>query len=412
MRYFEIEYIHNNKRQKYICEAKDRFDALHSAKISGVMVKIKEIPTPKKRHFNTLKDGLLQKIFTPKMDLQTLAVSFRQLSVMANAGISIHQGVKEVLRSTDNRRLKEVFEKINDDLNAGSSLTKSMLPFKDLLKDVSIAMIELGENTGKMGESLGKLADILDEINTNQQRFKKALRYPMMVIIAIIMAFSILMIYVVPKFKSIFEKFNSELPIPTKILLQIEHITNHYGWLILSTFFAFILILRYFYTKNGKVKKWFDRHILRVYIVGDMIFYLSMSRFWLILTELVRAGIPIADSIDSALLSVSNSFIKKRLNGIKISIERGVSLTEAFKETSLHESMLLQMIQAGERSGNLDLMFAHVTSHFETRFNNLIENISSYIEPIFIAIIALMVTLLASGVLMPMWDMARAVKGG
>ncbi|MBP6325253.1 MAG: type II secretion system F family protein, partial [Sulfurospirillum sp.] len=150
--------------------------------------------------------------------------------------------------------------------------------------------------------------------------------------------------------------------------------------------------------------------ILKVYLIGDIIFYATLSRFTLVFTELIRAGIPIADALDTSLLTLDNTHLKKRLSAIKISVQRGVSLTEAFRDTGLLEGMLLQMIQAGEQSGTLDKMLEKVTQYLKSRFNQIIDNIASYIEPILLGFIAGMVLLMALGIFMPMWDMAKAVK--
>jgi general secretion pathway protein F/MSHA biogenesis protein MshG len=285
-----------------------------------------------------------------------------------------------------------------------------MMNFRYQLGDVTIAMVELGESTGNMAESLAKLAEILEEIETNRQKFKKALRYPITVIVAIGIAFTILMVYVVPKFKSIFEKFKAELPLPTKILLFLENIINQYGWYILISIIAFIVIVKYLLKTSENFKKNFDIYILKVYLIGKITFYATLSRFTLVFTELIRAGIPIADALDTALLTLDNVELKRRLSAVKISVSRGVSLTEAFRDTKLFEGMLIQMIHAGEQSGTLDQMLEKVTDYFKSRFNDIIDNIASYIEPILLAFIACMVLLMALGIFMPMWDMAQAVK--
>lgn len=271
-------------------------------------------------------------------------------------------------------------------------------------------MVDLGESTGNMAESLEKLAEILEEIEENRQKFKKALRYPITVVVAIAIAFSILMIYVVPKFKDIFSKFKAELPLPTKILLAMESLVNNYGGYLLAGIFLTIVLIKYLLSNNDAFKKQFDQHILKVYLIGDIIFYSTLSRFCLVLTELIRAGIPIADALDTSLLTLENSHLKKRLAAVKISVQRGISLTEAFRDTDIFEGMLIQMIQAGEQSGTLDKMLDKVTQYYKNRFSLIIDNIASYIEPILLAFIAGMVLLMALGIFMPMWDLAKAVK--
>jgi general secretion pathway protein F len=400
------------KKTKTIIKSPDRKDAIAIAKnkVPGIILNIKETSAPLEDQFRSFKNELLGTFVRKKIKMTSLIAAIRQLSVMTNAGISIHDSVKEVANATVDKALKTIFQNVNDDLNSGLSLTQSLMSYREDVGDVSIAMVELGESTGNMAESLEKLAEILEEIEENRQKFKKALRYPITVVIAIAIAFTILMVYVVPKFKDIFSKLKAELPLPTKILLFMENIINNYGFYLLGGIILTIVLIKYLLNNNEEFKKNFDQYILKVYLIGDIIFYATLSRFCLVFTELIRAGIPIADALDTSLLTLENTHLKKRLSAVKISVQRGVSLTESFRDTGLFEGMLIQMIQAGEQSGTLDKMLEKVTLYFKSRFNQIIDNIASYIEPILLGFIAAMVLLMALGIFMPMWDMAKAVK--
>jgi type II secretory pathway component PulF len=331
---------------------------------------------------------------------------------MTNAGIPIHDSVKEVGLSAADDKLRAIFSKIDEDLNAGLSLTTSASAFREELGDVSIAMIELGESTGNLSDALKKLADILEEVHENKKRFKKALRYPMTVITAIIIAFVILMVKVVPVFKDVFAGLGANLPLPTRILLGMQEAINDYGWYILAGLIALYAFARHAYKTNAQFHAQFDRFLLKVYLIGKIVFFSNMHRFMLILSELIRAGIPIVEALDTALLTVNNTAIQEKLSFVKISVQRGISLTESFRETALLENMLIQMIQAGEQSGTLDTMLGKVTDYYNSRFSEIIDNISSYIEPILLLCIGAMVLMLALGIFLPMWELGAAVKGG
>ncbi|MDD3342520.1 MAG: type II secretion system F family protein [Sulfurospirillaceae bacterium] len=412
MKYFEVNYLFKGQKSKTIVKSPNKHDAIAIAKIKlpGVILNVKEISAPLEDQLSTFKNQLLGSLTKKKIKMPSLIAAMRQLSVMTDAGISIHDSVKEVASATVDKTLQEIFNSVNDDLNSGHSLTQAMMAYRNELGDVTIAMIELGESTGNMAESLEKLSEILEEIEENRQKFKKALRYPITVVIAISIAFSILMIYVVPKFKDIFLKLKAELPLPTKILLFMENLINNYGIYLLIVIVGTIIFVKYMLRNNENFKKGFDQYILKVYLIGDIIFYATLSRFTLVFTELIRAGIPIADALDTALLTLDNTYLKRKLSAVKISVQRGISLTESFRDTGLFEGMLIQMIQAGEHSGTLDKMLEKVTNYFKSRFNDIIDNIASYIEPILLGFIAAMVLLMALGIFMPMWDMAKAVK--
>ncbi len=408
----EVEYNAKGARKKMFLQASDKVQAnnLMKQRVGGTIVKRGETQVVA----NTGGDFKAQvsRMLGGSGRVRTLPLvaSIRQLSVMTNAGISIHDSIKEVARAAEDKTLKEIFSAMNDDLNAGLSLTESTEKFRGQLGDVVVAMVSLGEATGNMAESLAKLAAMLQELWENQRKFKKAMRYPMILMIVMAIAFSVLMMYVVPKFREIFEELGADLPLPTRILLGIESALNNYGIFVLAGIIGTIIALRWAYRNNPEFKKGFDKTILKVYLFGKIIFFSTMSRFMLIFTELVRAGIPIADALDTSVLMVDNHTLKEKLSTVKIAVQQGVSLTEAFNNTGLYESMLIQMISAGEQAGNLDKMLGNVTDYYKEKFDDIIDNISSYVEPIMLFFMAGMVLLLALGIFMPMWDLGKAVK--
>ena len=411
MKFYEIEYIKDGKRQKMSLKANSKNDVKNRANIQGMIVKIKETQVSSiNNDFLDLQEKFNKIFSSSKVKIPALVATIRQLSVMANAGISIHDGIKETANATEDKRLKTIFQTLDEDLNQGASLTQSIENFQEELGDVTVAMVRLGESTGNMADALSKLASILQEVWDNQQKFKKAIRYPITGICSIILAFIVLMTSVVPQFREIFSQLNADLPLPTKILLNIEYIMSNYGIYIIVVLIAFAFLLKKQYSNDENFRDKVDKYLLKVYLVGKIIFFANMSRFNLIFTELVRAGLPIADALDTAVVTVSNQDIRNKLTAVKVLVGRGISLTEAFRQTGLYEGMLIQMIGAGEQSGSLDDMTQKVTDYYRVKFNDIIDNISNYIEPILLIFIATMVLLLALGIFMPMWDMAKAVK--
>lgn len=414
MKFFEVEYMANGRRQKMTLKANNRSEAQAIAKTknAGVVVKVGETKNvPLEEQFADLINKVSTFFGGSKIKINNLIAAFRQLSVMTNAGISIHDSIKEVSKSTEDKRLKAIFATLNDDLNQGQSLTDAITKFKGELGDVVIAMVKLGESTGNMSESLHKLSEILQEVWENQRKFKKALRYPIIVMSAMAIAFVILMLFVVPQFREIFEQLGANLPVPTVILLSIESALSNYGLYILAGFIATIYAIKYMYKQNDDFKYKFDKFMLKVYLINKIIFYSTMNRFNLIFTELVRAGIPIADALETATLTVENQDIHDKLATIRLAVSRGVSLTEAFRDTQLYESMLIQMLSAGEKGGAIDAMLEKITDYYKAKFSDLVDNISSYVEPIMLLFMAGMVILLALGIFMPMWDLGNAVQG-
>ncbi|CUU68474.1 type II secretion system F family protein [Campylobacter hyointestinalis] len=413
MKIYEIEQMINFKRTKVIIKADSLNQARNLAKEqnNGLILKAHEISSiPLDAQIEQIKEQLTKFFLNSKIKIPNLVALVRQISVMSNAGISIHDCIKEAVSSTSDKKLRGIFENVSIDLNAGMSLTESLKKYEYELGHIFIAMIRLGEEGGNLSEALKKLADILQEVWDNQKKFKKAIRYPITVIVAIIIAFVLLMVVVVPKFREIFEQLNATLPLPTIILLNIEYVLSNFGLYILGGIIVSIFLIKKFYKSNSEFKFLSDKYLLKVYLIGDIIYLATMHRFNLVFSELVKAGIPVANALDDACLTIQNSYIKDKMSNVKISVQQGNSLNSAFRDTKLYESMLIQMISAGEKSGSLDSMLEKVTDYYKDKFDNIIDNISSYVEPILLVFIACAVILLGLGIFMPMWDMTNAVK--
>ncbi len=413
MKYYQVTMMVRGSRENILLKAKDRADAISKVKrdYQGTLLKIKEVSAPIDATIKEFFSQFRSTVANRKVQPKNLIAAIRQLAVMTNAGISVHDALNEIANATNDAKLKTILTQASESINSGLSLSDTFKRYRYDVGGITLAMIELGEQTGNMADALSSLADILEEIQENVQKFKKAMRYPMITLGAMAIAFTILIMVVVPKFKAIFEKFNAELPLPTKILLGIEHVLSNYGLLVLGGLIFFIVLIIYLYRNNEEFKYKTDKLMLKTYLIKDIIFFATLNRFSIVFTELVHAGIPIADALDTATGMIDNAVMKEKLEAVKVSVSRGVSLTEAFKDTGVFENMIIQMISAGESSGQLDNMMRKVTDYYRMRFNYILDNMSSYIEPIMLAIIAGLVLLLALGIFLPMWDMARAIKG-
>jgi general secretion pathway protein F len=413
MKYFVVTILSKGKKNEYGLYAEHKKEAQYLAKIkySGMILKATEASPPLEDQFKKLKDTFLSNIKKKKLKQDMLIAAIRQLAVMANAGISIHDSLHEIADATTDATLKEVLSTMAEDINAGHSLSKSAAKFSYQLGTLSLAMIELGEKTGNMAEALHKLADMLEEIRRNIIKFKKAMAYPRNVMIAMAVAFTILISYVVPQFKTIFEQLGAELPMPTLILLFLEHLFNTYGIYVLAGIFVFIFAFRYMLDHNRAFKYKWHQTLLKTYLIKNIIKFSTLSRFTLVFSELVRAGIPVAEALETSTAMIDSLPLQERLLIVRSAVEKGGSLHSGLKETALFENMITQMISAGESSGQLDAMLQKVMEYYKMRFDAIIDGLSEAIEPIMLFMIAAMVILLALGIFLPMWEMGNAVQG-
>ncbi|MDY0120361.1 MAG: type II secretion system F family protein [Sulfurimonas sp.] len=413
MKYYIATVLTKGKKEQIPLYAKDRKEANDFAKLkhAGIIIKVVEATEPLDAQLKRFKANFLQNIKKRKIKPDSLIAAIRQLAVMTNAGISIHDSLNEIANSTEDESLKFVFGKIADDINSGHSLSQSMENFRFELGNLTIAMVQLGEKTGNIDEALYSLANMLEEIRANVVKFKKAMAYPRNVMIAMAIAFTVLISYVVPQFKDIFEELGAELPLPTQILLTLEYVFNNYGPYVLAILFIAFVTFKYLINNYTHIRFGWHKFLLRTYLIKSLIMYSTLSRFTLVFSELIRAGIPIAEALDTAISMIDNLPLKQKLLSVRMSVEKGSPLNHGLKETGLFENMILQMVSAGEDSGTLDTMIGKVAEYYKMKFDAIIDGLSEAIEPIMLLLIAAMVILLALGIFLPMWDMGSAVQG-
>lgn len=413
MKYFVATILTKGKKEQIGMYAEDRKQAneLVKLKYSGIILKVSEETEPLEAQFKRFKTDLLSNVRKRKIKQDSLIASIRQLAVMTNAGISIYDSLSEISRSTTDETLKLVFGKLAEDINSGHSLSKSMNNFRFELGNLAIAMVQLGEKTGNLDDALYSLANMLEEIRANVIKFKKAMAYPRNVMIAMAIAFVILISYVVPNFKTMFEKLNAELPLPTLILLKLEYLFNNFGLYVLAILFISFVVFKYLINNYKNIRYGWHEVLLRTYLIKNIIMFATLSRFTLVFSELIRAGIPIAEALDTSISMIDNLPLKNKLSSVRFAVEKGSALNVGLEDTKLFENMIIQMVSAGEESGTLDTMIGKVAEYYKMKFDAIIDGLSESVEPIMLFIIASMVLLLALGIFLPMWDMGNAVMG-
>jgi general secretion pathway protein F/MSHA biogenesis protein MshG len=412
MKYFQATIIMKGKKEVVSFKAEDRVDAIKTAKTkqNGIVVKVEEVPMPFEERMKVFTDIIKANFSKKKLDFEMFISATRQLATLTKAQISLKDSLDNISANTEDKLVQELFKKAADGIDSGLNLSTTFEEYQEYVGVLAVAMVKLGEQTGSLGESLDALADIYTNIHENRQKMKKAMRYPLMTLGAMGIAFTILIVYVVPKFKEIFEKLNTELPLPTKILLGLEYAFSNYGPVLIGIVIAIFIAHKFAYKTQKNYKYKFDTMLLKTYLIGNIVRYASISRFLLVLTELTKAGIPLVDALKIANGILENTFLKEKIETVIRNINQGVSLTAALIEADLLDNVTLQMISSGEDSGELDTMLENASNYYKDKFNYIVDNIGAAIEPIMMAFIGGLVLLLALGIFMPMWDMASAAK--
>ena len=409
MAYFKIAYKMGKKRDSIVIEAPNKAAAMEAflEKKIGIFVKIEKVSKPFSWYFKELDEKFQNPIKDRPANLQQLIAILDQIAVMLDAGLPLNFVLDEAVKNQKDKMLKAIFEQIKQDIEGGKGFYASASRYKRQLGPITLSMIRLGEETGQLAESLQHLTSILQNILDNRQKFKKATRYPIFIMMAMIIAFTIVTIFVIPQFKSFFESSNMKLPLPTLFLLWLESSIRNYGPYILSGAILIAVTTAYLYKHNRHIRLILDKVLLKIIVIGKATLYAMISRFTYVFMVLTEAGIPMIEALDIADEIVENSYIKQRIALIPAAIEEGRSLYQGFEEAQLFENMVVEMVKAGETSGALGKMLEKASKVYQDRFNYIVDNIATLIEPILIAAIAGFVLTLALGIFLPMWNMVN-----
>jgi len=407
MKYFKINYKIAKKRDSIVIEAENKIEAMqkfYAMKI-GILVKMQEVAKPLSLRWKEYEAKFNNPIKKRAVDTERFIALLDQIAIMLDAGLPLNYVLAEAVKNEKDPMLKAIFLKINNDIEGGKGLYNAAKLFKEQLGYITLSMFKLGEETGQLAESITHLISILQNILDNRKKFKKATRYPLVIITAMAIAFTVVIVFVVPQFKSFFQESKMELPLPTQFLLWTEHAITAYGPYILGFAVILSLIINLLYKKNEKVRLFLDKFMLKIFIIGKATLNATISRFMYVFRVLVDAGIPMTEALNIASGIIENSYLKQKIDKISSAIEEGKSLHQGFAETEIFENMMVEMIKAGEVGGGLEKMLGKVTKIYKDRFDYIVDNIATLIEPILIAAIAGFVMVLALGIFLPMWNM-------
>jgi len=412
MKYYKVTFFYRGHKSEAVIKALNKAEAIIDAKklSKGLLVKVEEIPMPFEERLKILKDILYSRFLRKKLNYPSYISAIKQLAVLIKAGISLKDALEDIGENTKDALIKELFLEAAEAIDSGKSLTDAFAEYEEYVGGISLAMVRLGEQTGDLVMALESLADIYENMYENRRKMIKALRYPIITLIAIAVAFVFLILLVVPKFKAIFEQLHAQLPLPTRILLGIEHVLSTYGLEVLILIVVVVLVTIFFYRTSIDFKRKVDKVLLKTYLINKIINYATLHRFLLTLSSLIRSGIPLLDALKISEGIIGNEVIKDKIKVIIKGINQGRSFAEMLKEVDLVNFVALRMISAGEESGELDNMLESAAKYYEDKFQDVIDNMQAAIEPIMLTIIGGLVLLIALGIFLPMWDLANAAK--
>ena len=350
-------------------------------------------------------------LFEQKVGIDELIIFARQMYSLLKAGIPIIRAIKGLSENASHKRFQEILKDIAEQLEQGRNLSAAMAKYEKIFTRLTISVVVVGENTGKLDDVFLQLALYFEREQETRKRIKSALRYPTFVIIALVIAMFILNLFVVPVFTQMFERFNTELPIMTRVLIGTSDFFVNYWWALLIGIVAAIVMIKQYVNSEAGRLKW-DRIKLKLPVVGSIIERSLLSRYSRSFSMILRAGVPLTAGLSLTADAVDNAFMQQRIREMRQGIEKGESLLRVSKNSELFSTLVLQMVAVGEETGRLEPLLEESADYYEREVDFDLKSLTAKIEPILIGFVAVMVLVLALGIFTPMWNMMSAVKGG
>ena len=323
---------------------------------------------------------------------------------MIKAKIQVVEAFSALVDQTDNPNLKITLSEIRQKVNEGSSLAKALSDYPKIFDNVYINMVEAGETSGTLEVVLLKLADFTESQLQLKNKIKGAMTYPVVMMLAGGLMIGIIFVVVIPKITKIFINMKKELPIQTKICIWISNFLLHYWWaVIIGLIGAVITSINYIKTESGRFQ--FDKVVLKLPIVGEIVTMINVSRFCSTLATLLQSGVPILASMKIVSNLISNVHMKKAVDESRISISEGSSLTGPLIKSQLFPSMVTHMIKLGEKSGELEPMLKIVSENYEDQVNTKLSGLTSILEPIMMIVMGVVVAFIVFSVVVPLIDL-------
>lgn len=335
----------------------------------------------------------------------------RQMYTLLKAGVPILQSLRGLRETTRNPALARIIGSIGEALDSGLDLTSAFRRHDQVFSSLFISMVQIGETTGSLAESFLQLAQYLEREKETRDRIKQAMRYPMVVVIAIVAALIIINLFVIPAFAKVYAGFKAELPWATRILIATSTFTVQYWYGMLFALAAAVFgVSSYVRTPEGRYR--WHRLKLKLPLVGGVITNATLSRFARALAVTLRAGVSLVPGMTVVSRAVDNDYVGERVQQMRDGIERGETITRTAVTTGLFPSLVIQMLSVGENTGMIDDLLIEVADYYDREVDYDLKNLSTAIEPVLIAVIGVIVLILALGVFLPLWDLAKAARGG
>ncbi len=347
--------------------------------------------------------------FLPKVSQKEKTFLLRQLAIMVSSGIPVATALSLAGQQTSNQALRSSLRTITKDVEHGQAFSSSAARFPEIFDQVTIAMIKSGEASGQLEMVLGELADRSEQSVEFSNKVRNALLYPIFVIFVMIVVGIIMTTVIVPRLADLFQETNVALPWTTRTLVFISNSIIHYWVIILLVIAGLVWLVRaYVMTPSGREQYYQLQR--KIPVVSSLITNAYLVRFTLLLSMLIKAGVPLTDALKTVADSMTHQVWKRSLQAAQREVERGIPLSTALgRHTEIFPTTLTQMMAVGEQTGKLDSVLDTMSTFYETQTEAAIKAVTSLIEPVILLIVAFGVGFVVISVILPIYGLAEQI---
>lgn len=344
-----------------------------------------------------------------KIKPSDISIFSRQLATMIESGIPLVQSFDIMAKGQSNRKLKDLIEAIKYDIETGLTLSEALKKHPEHFNELFCNLVDAGEKSGSLDVMLDKVATYKEKIETIKKKIKKALTYPMAILVVAILVTAGLLIFVVPQFESLFKSFGADLPAMTKAVVSMSKFFQNYWYLIFGTIIGGVFAFIYAKKHSPNFAQNVDRTLLKIPVIGPILIKASIARYARTLSITFAAGLPLVEALKSVAGATGNIIYSKATDQIREEVSTGQQMNIAMDNTHLFPNMVIQMVAIGEESGALEKMLSKVADFYEEEVDNAVDSLSSLLEPIIMCILGVLVGGLVVAMYLPIFKLGSAI---
>ena len=344
-----------------------------------------------------------------KIDPSDIAIFARQMATMMQAGVPLVQSFEIIGQGNDKQSMQRLILGIKNDVEGGVSLAEALSKQPLYFDALFVNLVNAGEQSGALETMLDKLATYKEKVEALKAKVKKALFYPIAVLIVAFIVTCILLVFVVPQFEELFESFGADLPALTQFVIGLSEFMQSWWWVIALGISGAVYGLLRLKKTSPKAAEAFDRMALKAPVVGEITTKSAIARFSRTLETMSAAGVPLVEAMDSVAGATGNIIYEKASRKIKDEVSQGTQLQTSMRNTGLFPNMAIQMVSIGEESGSLDSMLSKVADFYETEVDNAVDALTSLLEPIIMAVLGVLVGGLIVAMYLPIFKLGSVV---